>query len=69
MMWNLLRRWAIVAVAVPLAAAGARKLSHSLESRRGPSRATRFLRRSADALHSITGRRHRRRGWRRVLGR
>jgi len=66
MMWNLIRRWAIVAIAVPLAAAGARKLSHTIEARRGPSRGSVLLRRSADSLQRLGGRRPRRR-WR--LGR
>jgi hypothetical protein len=37
-------------VAIPLAAAGARKLSQHLEARRGPSRGTRLLRKGADTL-------------------
>ncbi|HLL65331.1 MAG TPA: hypothetical protein VK453_06235 [Micromonosporaceae bacterium] len=52
----LLRRWAIVAVAVPLAAAGARRLSDAIETRRGPSRATGILRGSADFLQRHGGR-------------
>jgi hypothetical protein len=48
---NLLRRWVVMAIAVPLVAAGIRRLSRSVESRRGPSRATSMLRRSADVLH------------------
>lgn len=47
---NLIRRFVIMAVAVPLAAAGARKLSEVLEARRGSSRATRLLRQGADTL-------------------
>jgi hypothetical protein len=50
MLFNLIRRYAVVAVAVPLAAAGARKLSKVVEARRGPSRGTRLLRQGADAL-------------------
>ena len=60
MFWNLIRRWAVMAVAVPLAAAGARKLSQRLEARRGPSsRAARALRRSADMLQARRSRRSR----------
>jgi len=57
---NLIRRYAIMAVAVPLAAVGARKLSETLEARRGPSRATRLLRQGADALQGIRPQKKRR---------
>jgi hypothetical protein len=50
MLFNMLRRYLVVAVAVPLAAAGARKLSDAVEARRGPSRGTRLLRQGADAV-------------------
>lgn len=49
-MKRLVKRWAITAVAVPLAAAGARGLSRSLERRRGPSRVTGLLRQAADMI-------------------
>jgi hypothetical protein len=71
MFWNVVRRYAVMAVAVPLAAAGARKLSKAVEARRGPSRATVLLRRGADAItgnrrrSGLFGRRRARRfGWR-----
>ena len=54
MIGKFLGRWALVAVAVPLAAAGARRLSHAVESRRGSSRATRLLRQGADTLQTMT---------------
>jgi hypothetical protein len=57
---NLIRRIAIMAIAVPLAAAGARKLSDVLEARRGPSRATRLLRQGADTLNSFRRQKKRR---------
>jgi NADH:ubiquinone oxidoreductase subunit H len=57
MFWNLLRRWIIVAIAVPLAAVGVRKLSGAIEKRRGPSRTTSLLRRTADVLQRRRGRR------------
>jgi hypothetical protein len=64
MLFNLLRRWLVVAVAVPLAAAGARRLSDAVESRRGPSRGTALLRRSADTVQQNFGRKpKRRRRW------
>ena len=54
-----LRRWAVVAVALPLAAAGIRKVSQVVEARRGPSGMTKGMRHVADLLGS--GRRRRRR--------
>ena len=61
---NLIRRFLIMAVLVPLAAAGARKLSNVVEAKRGPSRGTRFLRQGADTLQGF-----RRSGKRRRFGR
>lgn len=49
----MIRRFLIMAVAVPLAAVGARKLSEAVERRRGPNRATRLLRQGADTLQSF----------------
>ena len=50
MMGKAIKRTVILAVALPLAAAGARRVSQAVESRRGSSRATRLLRRAADML-------------------
>jgi len=50
----------IMAVAVPLAAAGARKLSDVLEQRRGPTRTSRLLRGGADTLQGFRRPRKRR---------
>jgi hypothetical protein len=61
MLLNLLRRWLTVAIAVPLAAAGARRLSKAVEARRGPSRGTVLLRQTADTVQSTFGRKPRRR--------
>lgn len=61
MMWKMIGRWAMLAIAVPLAALGARRLSQRIEARRGPSRRTRVLRQSADALQRLSGRSPRRR--------
>jgi len=61
MIYNLLRRFVVMAVAVPLAAAGARKLSDVVEARRGPSRGTRLLRQGADTLQGTFGRQKKRR--------
>lgn len=60
MMRNAIRRWAVVAIAVPVAAAGARRLSQAVEARRGPSRGTRMLRNSADQVNRLFGRKPRR---------
>ncbi|WP_426511519.1 hypothetical protein ACPPVO_13375 [Dactylosporangium sp. McL0621] len=61
MLFNLLRRYAVVAVAVPLAVAGARKLSQVVEARRGPSRGTKLLREGADFVQGRFGRQKKRR--------
>jgi hypothetical protein len=58
---NLIRRFVVMAIMIPLAAAGARKLSDVVESRRGPSRGTRWLRQGADAVQGHYGRQRRRR--------
>lgn len=65
MIWKMLARWAVAVIAVPLAVAGVRRLSHAMETRRGSSRTTRFLRRSADTAQTMFGRRKRRRWWHR----
>jgi hypothetical protein len=54
--WSLVRRFLFMAVAVPLAAAGARKLSDVVEARRGPSQGTRLLRQGADTVQARFGR-------------
>ncbi|GIF70080.1 hypothetical protein Ais01nite_81150 [Asanoa ishikariensis] len=59
MLATVVRRWAVVAVALPLAAAGIRKVSQVVEARRGPSGVTRSMRQFADLLGM--GRRKRRR--------
>jgi hypothetical protein len=61
MLFNFLRRTLVMAVAVPLAAAGARKLSEVVEAKRGPSRTTRLLRQGADTLQGQFGRQRKRR--------
>jgi hypothetical protein len=61
MLFNMIRRFVIMAVAVPLAAAGARKLSEKLEAKRGPSRSTRLLRQGADVLQGFGKQKKRRR--------
>jgi len=67
MIWKWVGRWAIAAIAVPLAAAGVRKVGQAVEARRGQNRATRMLRGSADFLQRTAGRKPRRsrlRPWR-----
>jgi hypothetical protein len=61
MMFNVIRRFVVMAVAVPLAAAGARKLSDIVEARRGPSRRTRLLREAADTVPRLFGRQKKKR--------
>jgi hypothetical protein len=56
MVGRFAKRWAVVAVALPLAAAGARRLSQSMESRKGPSRTSGLLRKGADLIQKVTGR-------------
>ncbi|GIE95706.1 hypothetical protein [Paractinoplanes rishiriensis] len=56
MLFTLIKRYAIAAIAIPLAAAGARKLSQRIEAKRGPSRGTRLLTRGADTLQGTFGR-------------
>ena len=53
MLFNLIKRYAIMAVVIPLAAAGARKLSERIEAKRGPSRGTRLLRQGSDTLRGF----------------
>ncbi|SCL42042.1 hypothetical protein GA0074692_6625 [Micromonospora pallida] len=53
-------QWAIMAVAVPLAAVGARRLSHTIEARRGPSGISRLLSKGADILRPQKAKRRRR---------
>lgn len=46
-----LLRWAVLAVAVPVAAAGAKKIADVVEERRGPtSRIARGLRKAAETV-------------------
>ncbi|GAB3943225.1 hypothetical protein [Micromonospora vulcania] len=59
MIQKRIAQWAVMAVAVPLAAAGARKLSHNLEARRGPSRASRMLTKGADLIRPQKAKRRR----------
>ncbi|WP_238010439.1 hypothetical protein KZZ52_25240 [Dactylosporangium sp. AC04546] len=49
-------RWAVAAVAIPLAVAGARKVSERIEARRGSTRASRLLRQGTTLAERLTGR-------------
>jgi hypothetical protein len=53
MLLNLFRRFVIMAIALPLAAFGARKLSDAVEKRHGSTRTTRLLRQGADTLQGF----------------
>jgi hypothetical protein len=59
MLWRIVGRWALLAVAVPVAAIVLRKISESIERRRGPSKATGLLRRGASTLDGLSGRNRR----------
>jgi hypothetical protein len=59
--YNLIRRFLIAAVVIPLAVAGVRKVSDAVDARRGPNRVTRVLRGGADTAESIFGRKKKRR--------
>jgi hypothetical protein len=54
-------RWAVLAVAVPLAAVGARRIGQAVEARRGSNRVSRLLHKGADTLQGMTGRKRRHR--------
>ncbi|MFC4017784.1 hypothetical protein ACFOW4_07480 [Micromonospora sp. GCM10011542] len=59
MIQKRIAQWALMAIAVPLAAAGARRVSHTLEARRGPSGVTRLLNKGADMLRPQKAKRRR----------
>jgi hypothetical protein len=59
--YNLIRRFVIAAVVIPLAAAGVRKASDAYDQRRGPNRGTALLRKGADTAESLFGRKKRKR--------
>jgi hypothetical protein len=56
MIWKTLARWAIVAVAVPVAVAVARRASRTIEDKRGSTRGSRILTRVADTADRLSGR-------------
>jgi hypothetical protein len=58
---NLIRRFVIAAVVIPLAAAGVRRASDAYDRRRGPNRGTALLRKGADTAESMFGRKKRKR--------
>ncbi|WP_229402460.1 hypothetical protein [Micromonospora okii] len=59
MIQKRIAQWAVMAVAVPLAAAGARRISHTLEARRGPTGVSRLLTKGADMLRPQKAKRRR----------
>jgi hypothetical protein len=63
MLPKMIARWVVAAVAVPLAIAGARKVSARIEARRGSTRTTRLLRRGVRVGQRLTGRKRRRFAW------
>jgi hypothetical protein len=56
MFWKRVGRWALLAIAVPLAAVGARKLSQRIEARSGSTRTSRALTKTASGLDAVRGR-------------
>lgn len=63
MLQKTIVRWALATVVVPLAIAGVKKVSDTIETRRGSTRTTRVLRRGAAVAQRLTGRKRRRFGW------
>jgi hypothetical protein len=63
MLPKMIARWVVAAVAVPLAIAGARKVSDRIEARKGSTRTTRLLRRGVRLGQRLTGRKRRRFAW------
>ena len=61
MFFVLIKRFLFAAIAVPLAAFGARKVADAIEKRRGPNRGTRLLRSGADTVQDRFGRQRKRR--------
>ncbi|MBQ1075543.1 hypothetical protein KBX06_20585 [Micromonospora sp. C31] len=59
MIQKRIAQWAMMAVAVPLAAGGARRLSRTLEARRGPTGISRLLTKGADMLRPQKAKRRR----------
>jgi hypothetical protein len=57
--YNLIRRFVIAAVVIPVAIAAVRKASDIVDARNGPNRATRLLRQGADTAESLFGRKKR----------
>jgi len=56
MLWKTFVRWAVVAIAVPVAVAVIRKVSRDIEAKRGSTRGSVLLSRVADAVDRLTGR-------------
>lgn len=56
MFWKTIGRWAILAIAIPLAAAGLRKIGQSVEARRGPTRMSGLIHKTASGLDVVSGR-------------
>jgi hypothetical protein len=63
MLPKMIARWAVAAIAVPLAIAGAKKVSNRIEARRGSTRTSRMLRRGVGVAQRLTGRKRRRLAW------
>jgi len=56
MLWKTLARWAVAAIAVPVAVAVVRRISRNMEAKRGATRGSVSLTRFADAVDRLFGR-------------
>jgi hypothetical protein len=56
MILKTIGKWVLLAIALPLAALGIRKLSQSIEAKHGQTRGASILRKSADGIDWVSGR-------------
>jgi hypothetical protein len=56
MIWKTIGRWVLLAIAVPMAALGIRRLGRAIEAKHGQTRGASLLRKSADGLDWMSGR-------------
>ena len=56
MLWKILGRWAVAAIAVPVVVAVVRRISRDIEAKRGSTRGSVLLTRFADTVDRLFGR-------------
>jgi hypothetical protein len=56
MLWKILARWAVAAIAVPVVVAVARRISRNMEATHGSTRTSVLLTRFADGVDRLFGR-------------